>query len=810
MINRRRFVATLGASAVAPVASTLWNESGGATPPRASGARSLVSLNGNWERYVGGVLYDVVSVPSSQRPMGFYDLRRGFLLPRLPSHRRVFLHFAAITYYGEVSVSGERLGTMGPYVPYEFEFTTQAKEGENHLEVGISDLTPRPGAEGRAALELGVNPGWEAYGGIIREVYVEVRPAVFIENVKLGHVLSRDYTEAHCNATVFVSSRTAGAARVMVSMAQRGVEVARAEKRFQIRPGVTEVELQFPVAAPALWSPETPNLYELRVSLESDQGEDLWTTRTGLREVRIAGNQFLLNGEPLVLKGVCRHDMWNGEGFTLTPGQMEQDMRMIKELGCNFVRLVHYPHHRRIIELADEVGLLVSEEPGYWGMDFTRMSESMKELGYEIMERTIRRDWNSPSVFAWLLGNECKLTVDYLMEGKARCRKLDPLARPVSFANDMPMEQAKLIFEQAGMDFFDQHIYTYELDDFARAAQFYGHGHPLTFSEWGGKAIGQSQVVMEDTVERLLDLVQVGALAGHSFWSWEDMRQYSRIDGEMHNGILESGVVTENREPREVPYMELARLFAGRRAEKKPASAKPRGVPLLRIPWDRNSHFASIDLQPLVDGSDGRRSWQAFEGRMSAFWASSRLARNQWNRTEERFLLWQGSAIEVTGVRFLIPAADGFVRPLMLTPEVPEVVIPVGQDCTRLHILGQVTLPSGFPITGRRGEIVATYQMLFSGGEKEGFSVRNGIEVARANRIYEATRINPVATAAQPALEFVKDIVREHYQINLLTIPVSKSKLESLRCTLHAPHPPLAIFAVTVECTSAVPMRSTP
>jgi beta-galactosidase/beta-glucuronidase len=102
---------------------------------------------------------------------------------------------------------------MGPYVPYEFEFTAQAKEGENHVEVGIADLTPTPDGRGEAALELGVNPGWEAYGGIIRDVYAEVRPAVFIENVQWGYDLKRDDTAAHCQARVFVSSAGLGAAR---------------------------------------------------------------------------------------------------------------------------------------------------------------------------------------------------------------------------------------------------------------------------------------------------------------------------------------------------------------------------------------------------------------------------------------------------------------------------------------------------------------------------------------------------------------------------------------------------------------------
>ena len=122
-----------------------------------------------------------------------------------------------------------------------------------------------------------------------------------------------------------------------------------------------------------MWSPEEPNLYELRARLESDHGEDAWNCRTGFREVVTQGPDFLLNGQRLVLKGVARHDMWKEQGFTLTRRQMEQDMRMIKAMGANFIRQVHYPHHRYLVDLADEYGLLISEEPGYWNMDFRTM-----------------------------------------------------------------------------------------------------------------------------------------------------------------------------------------------------------------------------------------------------------------------------------------------------------------------------------------------------------------------------------------------------------------------------------------------------
>ena len=239
----------------------------------------------------------------------------------------------------------------------------------------------------------------------------------------------------------------------------------------------------------------------------------------------------------------------------------------------------------------------------------------------------IRRDWNSPSVFAWLLSNECTLTAETLREGKEICNRLDPIGRLVSAANSMPKEKAKPIFEQSGMDFFDQHPYTFDVDDFDKEAAFDGPSRPLTFTEWGGKAIGQSQIVMQNSVDRLLDMVETHRLAGHVFWSWQDMRQYSRIDAEMRDGVLESGVVTEGREPRDVPYLELSRLFEGRRHEDEPAATRPVVVPLRWSPWTRKNKFSAVDLQALVERPEGVRAWADFEDRMAKFWSTAPMAR---------------------------------------------------------------------------------------------------------------------------------------------------------------------------------------
>jgi hypothetical protein len=795
MMNRRRFVSALGASTLLPAAQAFPRPS---ESDATATSRTRISLNGEWERYIDSELYDVVQVPSSQRPLGSHHLKRSFPLPRLSSHQRAVLHFDAITYFGRVSVNEANLGNMSLYVPYEFDFTPHAREGGNDVDVAITDLVAEPDGSGQHEIALGVNPGWEAYGGIIRDVWVELRPAAFIENVRFGYTLNNDYTQAACHSQVYVTASRAGSGDLELVLSQGKSEVARAKTQANLERGPNEVELAFDLGAPALWSPETPNLYKVEAALRTDEGDDRWTCRTGFREIKTRGPEFLLNGEPLVLKGVCRHDMWKEQGFTLTRQQMQEDMRMIKELGCNFVRLVHYPHHRYVIDLADELGLLVTEEPGYWNMDFTTMPRGEIELGYAIMERTIRRDWNAPSVFAWLLANECTLTVDYLRDGKTMCRRLDPIGRLVSAANSMRKEKAKPIYEEAGMDFFDQHPYTFELDEFKQEADYDGPSKPLTFTEWGGKAIGQSQVIMQNTVDRLLDLVEAKQLAGHVFWSWQDMRQYSRIDEEMRDGVLESGVVTEGREPRQVVYLELARLYEGRREESESTEAEPEVLPLHQAPWSPQNRFRTLDLQSLAESADAQKTWTEFESAMAEYWKKAGLP-DQWKRSGSRFRLWKSSELQIAGVSFRVPVVGDSVRPLLLTQDLPEITIPVGVDCVRLHILGQVTLPEGYPVSGRRGDVVANYEFSYSDGTRKTIPVRNGIEVAQANLIYSATRINPVATAAQPALKFVKDIVREQYQALLWSISVERGSLARIVCRLNGQQPALAIFAMTAE-----------
>jgi hypothetical protein len=145
---------------------------------------------------------------------------------------------------------------------------------------------------------------------------------------------------------------------------------------------------------------------------------------------------------------------------------------------------------------------------------------------------------------------------------------------------------------------------------------------------------------------------------------------------------------------------------------------------------------------------------------------------------------------------------NGYARPVVVTPAVPQVEIPVGLAGSRIHILGQVTLPAGYPAAGRHGETVAVYTLRYASGKSREIALRNGYEVAQSNLIAVATRIDPIVTEVQRALVFTKDVVREEYQVLLYSVALEGGELASLHCQLRDQQSALAIFALTVEPAS--------
>ena len=797
MFTRREFITPLGVAAVAAVVP---RHIIAKTVPTTSGitTRSRVNLNGTWQRYVNGEYYESIEVPSSQHPFGYSQLKRTFLMPQLGSGERAILHFEAITYYGRAFINGNELGVLGPYTPFEFDATQHLRPGSNEVAVTICDLEPEPGGAGKDEIELGINPGWEAYGGIIRDTYIEVRPAAYIENVRLPYGIEPPYASARCRVTAFISAAAATAGTLRISLLEGEIEVASVEHAVSAPAGQSEVEVSFELKNPALWSPDRPNLYRMATSLQCGEAVDEYNCRTGFRHTEIRGSNFYLNGEKIKLHGLSWLGTWKDQGFTLTRKQMTLDMRGMKEMDANFVRLHLFPQDRTMVELADELGMFVCEEPGYWQVDFTKMRRSLIALGLDILARTIRRDWNSPSVFAWLLSNESELTTETLKEGNDLCKKLDP-GRFVWCANDHSPDKIKPMFDAAGLDFYSAHPYDCDPSDFNKACEGFGTSKPLIFDEWGGRAIGQSQIILQEQADRILQLMERDQLAGEMFFSWNDFPEFSRVDGEMVDGVCESGIVSESREQREQVHSQISLLFQGRYQQVNTGTLPLIVEPLRRTPWASGHRFVPIDLQALADGAAAKQSWAALEQQIVKAWSSGWLMQNQWKRSGEKFQFWKDVPVELLGVTFRPPLADSYVRPLVVTPEVSKVEVPIGQKCARLHILGQVTLPGGFPTSGAPGEVVAEYLVKYHGGKTQRVPLRNGFEISSSSLVYQASRVAPGTSISQRALRFIRDFSRERYQVLLFSIDVEKATIESLTLSLAGQQAPLLLFAVTAE-----------
>jgi hypothetical protein len=732
--------------------------------------RIRIDLAGTWERWIGDQRYDSMVVPSSYRPIGVAVLRRRLELMRpLQAEQRAVLRFEGIAHQGIARINGQVVGVMGPWTRHEFDVTDKLRSGSNQLEVEIADWQ----------VPLGPIGAWEAYGGIIRDVFLEIRSDPYIENAHLRCAVKPEADLARCALDVYMKAAAPLGGKLSAELLRGATPVAQVSREIPLKPGASTTTLQWDLKSPVLWSPEVPNLYTLRIRLNSVRGQDVFSAETGIRDLKIRGNQFLLNGQPVVLRGVCRHDLWKDQGHTMSQAQIEQDLRMIKAMGANFVRLVHYPHDVRVVETAARLGLLVTEESGLVWVDFRKLSRETIETGLQNLERTIRRDWNSPSLFAVLLANESAPTVEVIREARQRVRALAPELFLSSARIDSPeqnYEGSRRLFDEGGLDFYTDHKYGYDLRMFEQSAQAYA-GKPLVFTEWGGRAIGQSPILMSETTKRIARLVESGRLAGHSFWSWADLPEFSRQDAEMEGGILKSGVATEARVVRPDVFVALSELFRVSPGMREAPSLAPQVLAPRTVPLSAASEFIPISLQPTVEAAERAGVWRELERLMERYWAAHSFTRRHWEQSGGRFWLWDAPRLQIGLVPFETPVWQEKTRPLVVTAQHQRAEIRVALEADRLHFLGNVTVPDGYPVIGRFGDRFARYVIEYAGGECQEVPLRWGREIARSNMIAVASRIDPATSRGERVLRYLKEPTREVYQARLLSVDTRRKRI---------------------------------
>ncbi len=240
-----------------------------------------------------------------------------------------------------------------------------------------------------------MNTDWWNYGGLTRDVRLIETPPVF---VRTARVQLDPHDAGRVTATVELDGAV-GPREVTVEIPEVGIRAAGAAD------STGHAKLWF-AAHLSLWSPESPKLYDVVISTGGDRVHD----SVGFRTIAVRGADLLLNGAPIFLRGVALHEEALGRGGRATTrADAEALLGLARELGCNFVRLAHYPHNDEMTRAADRLGLLVwSEIPVYWTIAWTN-SGTLANARQQLAEM-IARDENRASVILWSVANETPIS----------------------------------------------------------------------------------------------------------------------------------------------------------------------------------------------------------------------------------------------------------------------------------------------------------------------------------------------------------------------------------------------------------------
>ena len=369
-----------------------------------------------------------VTIPHTNRmlPMNGFDereymfvsvYRRHFQLPKQLRNQRVFIDFGGVMTAAKVYINGQTLGEYrGGYTPFSFELTKNIDwNGDNVLAVEV-DSTERQDIP-----PFGKLVDYLTFGGIYRDVSLRVVDDAFIENVfaKPIDVLQENrcvnlkiYLENAANKNFKLTAELRDGNRVIASNSQT------------VSSAAAEISLTN-LGAVELWDTNQPKLYDVRVTI-SDNGKvvDHYDARIGFREAKFTPEGFYLNGKPLKLRGLNRHQTYPFVGQAMPARVQKRDVWILrKELNCNVVRTSHYPQSPDFLDACDELGLLVFEEiPGWQHIG----DKNWQDLSVNHVGEMIRRDWNHPSIILWgVRVNESPDNREFYTRTNALARELD-------------------------------------------------------------------------------------------------------------------------------------------------------------------------------------------------------------------------------------------------------------------------------------------------------------------------------------------------------------------------------------------------
>ena len=473
---------------------------------------------------------------------------------------RTLLYFGAVNYDCRVWVNGKEAGHhVGGFTPFNYDISDLIKEGENVVIVKVDNK--------RHAEDVPTQIfDWWNYGGITRNVKL----------VKVTPTYLEDYNLQLAKADAKAKKRQISfSARLNKKESGHNVTVFIPELKLEQQlttdaEGTVSGTLFVATKKLQLWSPENPKLYRVDISLDTSIISD----SIGFRTIETRDKQILLNGQPIFLKGISIHnEKPNGGGRANSAEDAHTLLGWAKELGCNFVRLAHYPHHEEMVREAEKMGILVwSEIPVYWTIAWK--NPKTYENAQNQLRDMIARDHNRANVIIWSIANETPHSQErdtFLGNLAQYARSLDntrliSMAMEVTGASNYVNRLNDNMNKYVDVVSFNQYIGWYrDVNDAPKMKWEIPYNKPVIVSEFGGGAKygyhgAKNQRWTEEFQENLYIentamLDKIEGLSGTTPWILKDFRSPRRVLPDVQDYYNRKGLVSDKGEKKKAFYI---------------------------------------------------------------------------------------------------------------------------------------------------------------------------------------------------------------------------------------------------------------
>ncbi|WP_347175083.1 glycoside hydrolase family 2 TIM barrel-domain containing protein [Polaribacter uvawellassae] len=347
-------------------------------------------------------------IPDGYNPVGSY--KRTFNLPASFSDKEIVVHFGAVKSAFYIWVNGEKVGySQGSKLPAEFNLTKFVKKGTNTIALEVYRWSDGSYLE---------DQDFWRFSGIERDVYLYAKPKVFVDDFTVKAGLINNYTDGDFHLAISLKNvqKSAEKSSISVKIVKDGKTVYQSEKNININPKESKtLDFSTKISQVLPWTAETPNLYELHITHKNNSEivKEAIVRKIGFRTSEVKNGRYVLNGKPILFKGVNRHETDPITGHVISKESMLRDIKIFKEYNINAVRTSHYPNDPYWYELCDEYGIYVIDEANIesHGMGYNlerTLGNNPKWLNAHLSrtQRMIARDKNHPSILIWSLGNE--------------------------------------------------------------------------------------------------------------------------------------------------------------------------------------------------------------------------------------------------------------------------------------------------------------------------------------------------------------------------------------------------------------------